>query len=62
MIPEDLTILSQTTIEAAALITAGKRDLPALRLLNQTGRTPHEVIGFHAQQAAEKFIKALIAP
>ena len=46
--------------QAAALIAAGERDLLALRLLNQTGRAPHEVIGFHAQQAAEKFIKAVL--
>ena len=46
--------------QAAALIAAGERDLLALQLLNQTGRAPHEVIGFHAQQAAEKFIKAVL--
>lgn len=46
--------------QAAALIAAGERDLLALRLLNQTEQAPHEVIGFHAQQAAEKFIKALL--
>lgn len=52
--------MSAHSEQAAALIAAGERDLLALRLLNQTGRAPHEVIGFHAQQAAEKFIKALL--
>jgi HEPN domain-containing protein len=44
--------------QALALIAAGSRDALALQLLNQTGRAPHESIGFHAQQACEKFIKA----
>ncbi|MFP4063372.1 MAG: HEPN domain-containing protein [Halochromatium sp.] len=46
--------------QAAELLAAGERDLQALQLLNQTGQAPHEVIGFHAQQAAEKCIKALL--
>jgi HEPN domain-containing protein len=46
--------------QAGELLAAGERDLKALHLLNQTGQAPHEVIGFHAQQAAEKFIKALL--
>lgn len=46
--------------QAGELLMAGERDLQALRLLNQTGQAPHEIIGFHAQQAAEKFIKALL--
>lgn len=44
--------------QAAALIAAGLRDALTLQLLHQTGRAPHESIGFHAQQACEKFIKA----
>lgn len=46
--------------QAAALLQAGKRDLLTLQLLNETGRAPHEAIGFHAQQACEKFIKAVL--
>jgi HEPN domain-containing protein len=46
--------------QAAALLEAGKRDLLTLQLLNETGRAPHETIGFHAQQACEKFIKAAL--
>ncbi len=52
--------MSTNNEQAAALIAAGERDLLAVQLLNQTGRAPHEVIGFHAQQAAEKFIKAML--
>jgi HEPN domain-containing protein len=46
--------------QASALLEAGKRDLLALQLLNETSRAPHEIIGFHAQQACEKFIKAVL--
>lgn len=46
--------------QAVGLIVAGKRDALTIRLLNQTGRAPHESIGFHAQQACEKFIKAIL--
>jgi hypothetical protein len=44
--------------QAASLIAAGSRDALSLQLLNQAGCAPHESIGFHAQQACEKFIKA----
>ncbi len=44
--------------QAAALIAAASRDALTLQLLNETGRAPHESIGFHAQQACEKLIKA----
>lgn len=40
--------------QAAALMAAGSRDALALQPLNQTGRAPHESIGFHAQQACER--------
>lgn len=43
--------------QAEALHQAGKRDLLTLQLLIETGRAPHESIGFHAQQACEKFLK-----
>lgn len=46
--------------QAAALVEAGTRDALTVQLLNQTGRAPHESIGFHAQQASEKFIKAVL--
>jgi HEPN domain-containing protein len=46
--------------QATALIEAGKRDLLALQLLIESGRAPHETIGFHGQQAAEKFPKAVL--
>lgn len=41
-----------------ALIKAGQRDLLALQLFIEPRRAPHETIGFHARQAAEKFLKA----
>ncbi len=46
--------------QALALIEAGKRDLLALQLLIETKRAPHETIGFHGQQACEKFLKAVL--
>jgi HEPN domain-containing protein len=46
--------------QAAVLLQAGKRDLLTLQLLVETGRAPHETIGFHAHQACEKFIKAVL--
>jgi HEPN domain-containing protein len=46
--------------QAQALIAAGKRDALALQLLIETKRAPHETIGFLAQQACEKFIKAML--
>ena len=46
--------------QAETLLQAGHRDLLALQLLNETGRAPHETIGFLAQQASEKFMKAVL--
>lgn len=46
--------------QAEALIAAAKRDTLTLQLLTQSGRAPHESIGFHAQQACEKYIKAVL--
>lgn len=46
--------------QAQALIDAGKRDALAMQLLIETKRAPHETIGFLAQQACEKFIKAML--
>ncbi len=44
--------------QAEVLIAAGKRDELSLQLLIETERAPHETIGFLAQQACEKYIKA----
>ena len=46
--------------QAQSLIAAGKRDALAMQLLIETKRAPHETIGFLAQQACEKFIKAML--
>ncbi len=46
--------------QAAALIQAGQRDELAFDLLCESGKAPLEIIGFHAQQACEKFIKAVL--
>jgi len=45
--------------QSDALFQAGRRDLLSLQLLIESGRAPHESIGFHAQQACEKFIKTV---
>lgn len=44
--------------EARQLYEAGLRDRIACRLLEETGRAPHETLGFLAQQACEKFLKS----
>jgi len=41
--------------QAEVTFQAGMRDQLTLQLLAETGKAPHESIGFHAQQAAEKF-------
>lgn len=45
--------------QAETLFQAGKRDLLCVDLLIQSGRAPNESIGFHAQQACEKFLKTV---
>jgi len=52
--------MSANEQQAYALIEAGRRDLLALQLLIESKRAPHETIGFHAQQACEKFLKAVL--
>jgi HEPN domain-containing protein len=47
--------------EAAQLLAAGDRDRLAFRILNRDPNAPEEILLFHAQQAAEKFIKAVLA-
>ena len=51
--------MSEHKAQAEVLFLAGGRDLLALSLLIETGRAPHESIGFHAQQACEKFLKTV---
>jgi HEPN domain-containing protein len=47
--------------EATQLFKTGCRDRTSFQLLIETGRAPNETIGFLAQQACEKFIKAMLA-
>jgi HEPN domain-containing protein len=47
--------------EAAQLLAAGERDRVAFQILNRDSESPNEILLFHAQQAAEKFIKAVLA-
>lgn len=47
--------------ESAQLLAAGDRDRLAFRILNDHAESPDEIVLFHAQQAAEKFIKAVLA-
>ena len=44
--------------EARTLMDAGDRDLSALRGMEDTSVFADEIVGFHVQQAAEKFLKA----
>ena len=46
--------------QAEALLAAGLRDRLTLRLLRESGEAPEEALGFHAQQACEKFLKAVL--
>jgi HEPN domain-containing protein len=47
--------------EAVRLLRAARADLRAARLLAADPAQANEVIGFHAQQAVEKAIKAVLA-
>ena len=47
--------------EALQLLSAGRRDGVAFRILHRDPNAPHEILLFHAQQAAEKFIKTVLA-
>lgn len=42
-------------------MAAGERDRIALRILARDPEAPDETVLFHAQQAAEKFLKAALA-
>jgi HEPN domain-containing protein len=46
--------------EARQLLHAATRDQTSFELLLGTGRAPHETLGFLAQQACEKLIKAVL--
>lgn len=50
--------MSTATDEAQQLYSAGVRDRTSFQLLLETRRAPNETVGFLAQQACEKFIKA----
>ena len=46
--------------EARQLLRAAARDRTSFELFLGTGCAPHETLGFLAQQACEKFIKAVL--
>ncbi len=52
--------MSSHSAQARALFDAALRDRLTLRLLRESGQAPEEVMGFHAQQACEKLIKAVL--
>jgi len=52
--------MSAALDEARQLFRAATRDRTSFELLFDTGRAPHETLGFLAQQACEKFIKAVL--
>jgi HEPN domain-containing protein len=52
--------MSSHSDQARALFDAALRDRLTLRLLRESGQAPEEVMGFHAQQACEKLINAVL--
>jgi HEPN domain-containing protein len=52
--------MSRHSAQARALFDAALRDRLTLRLLRESGQAPEEMMGFHAQQACEKLIKAVL--
>ena len=52
--------MNSHSAQAQAMIAAGLRDRLTLRLLRDSGEAPVEAMGFHTQQACEKFIKAVL--
>lgn len=52
--------MSRHSAQARALFDAALRDQLTLRLLRESGQAPEEVMGFHAQQACKKLIKAVL--
>ena len=53
--------MDQSDDRAAVLLERGREDLYALDCMVNDARAPESVVGFHAQQAVEKFIKAVLA-
>lgn len=47
--------------EAEQLLAAAQRDRTAFRILLRDAESPVEIVLFHAQQAAEKLIKAVFS-
>ena len=47
--------------QARVLLEAAERDVSALRGMGDAAVFADEVLGFHAQQAAEKLLKAWLA-
>lgn len=52
--------MNSHSAQARALFDAALRDRLTLRLLRESGQAPEEMMGFHAQQACEKLIKAVL--
>ncbi|HWO83623.1 MAG TPA: HEPN domain-containing protein [Solirubrobacterales bacterium] len=48
--------------EAAVLARKAADDAKAMRLLASNQEISDEIIGFHAQQAIEKWLKAVLGP
>jgi HEPN domain-containing protein len=46
---------------ARALLERADADLAAVRALETVDAVPDEIVGFHAQQAAEKMLKSVLA-
>ncbi len=54
--------MSRPEVERArALLQRADADLAAVRALETVDTVPDEIVGFHAQQAAEKLLKAVLA-
>jgi HEPN domain-containing protein len=53
--------MGQSPDRAAVLFRKGKEDAYALECLADNPRISDSVVGFHAQQAVEKFMKAVLA-
>jgi HEPN domain-containing protein len=52
--------MNEHSEQAQALLDAAVRDCLTLQLLRESGRAPNESMGFHAQQACEKYLKAVL--
>jgi HEPN domain-containing protein len=53
--------MSQPEERARAFLDRADADLATVRALEDNGEVPDEVVGFHAQQCAEKLLKAVLA-